>query len=400
MKKYIHIAFAFLFTACSSTEIVQKVREIGTLGGQPSPIEEVSGKGTLPEKTKESLEMKVSTEKEVVKIQELNETKVREIIDAVRMNVKQGSKKDFVAKESIDLEAGKYAMIQTGGEIQDLKLLLAPRRTSSTLKKEGKQIAFRSMYQAPYLITWKNELGAEKQIVVNNSLKYKFTEEQNYAIIKKYFQEEKAKALGEALFLYQLAFSEGKYMREAMLLQLKLALAQGDKKVLKENLSYWEKLEGFRSEEESVLAKAREVLGLGTETNASLQTEDYQKFKQLYQSASRKLTLRMYEGALQDYQEALRLNRDYEESPQLYKGLASSYFALEKYSESALYFEKALKHKATSQEQKAELYYKLASSYNKLGKVNEYKKYLIILKDSFSTSLWGRKAQIEWLKIN
>lgn len=137
MKKYIHIAFAFLFTACSSTEIVQKVREIGILGGQPSPIEEVSGKGTLPEKTKESLETKVQPEKEVVKIQELNETKVREIIDAVRMNVKQGSKKRLYSERKYRLRSRKVCYDSNRGRNSRLKIVTSSSKNFFNFKEGG-----------------------------------------------------------------------------------------------------------------------------------------------------------------------------------------------------------------------------------------------------------------------
>lgn len=333
---------------------------------------------------------------------------VSQVLASVREEVRKNEKVslDENAKK-VEIYAGKMASIKGESGIRNLKMALSPRRASYSLKAQKNTIAFRSIYQGVYLISWEDFIGNSKQVQIENILKYKFTAEENYAIISRNFQDKNLKKLQDAVSLYQISFPEGKQLRQSMLLLLQLAREKEEKKTVKEALQYWNSLQGFSAREEEQIALAKELLGeskgnVEPELSTVENPDQYNSFKTLYQSGNRKETLKLYEGAVSDYLSALALNQNFKETAQLYQSLGNSYFGLGKYQESAEAFQKSLasQTKQEKNQKGAELYYKLASAYRKLGNKTEYIKYLNILKQAYPNTLWGRKAQIELMKLN
>lgn len=400
MKKILALGALLLFTACTSMDI-SKPKEIVTdtirdllvddTGESPVAVQE--------EQTQEPLSL--TTEN------------VPMVLGSIREAVKANQKMSFDENiKKLRVYAGQYVEIKDSNGVNSVKMTLSPRRTSPKLTKEGNTILFRSIYQGIYVISWQDLLGASKQVQVENLLKYKFTAEENYAIISRNFQDKNLKGLDEAVSLYQLAFPDGSHLRQSMLFLVKLSTEKADKKIAKEALRYWNQLQGLSKEEQEQVLAAKTLLGevpseakeTPEETNAGnvINQESYSMFRSHYQSGNRKATLHLYEGAIQEYLAALAVNQNFRETSQLYQGLGDSYFGLGKYQESVNSFQKSLSAQTAKEksEKGAELYYKIASAYNKLNNKAEYKKYLSIVKENYPNTLWGRKAYIELMKLN
>lgn len=400
MKKILILGSLLLLTACTSFDISGRsgisrdvIRDL--LTDDTENASEVSNEG----KTQETLI--------------LTPENVSKVLASVKETIQENEKIVFDAKaKRVAIYTGQYADIKDNAGIKNLKMTLSPRRAIASLKQDGNSILFRSIYQGVYLISWEDFLGEKKQLQIENNLKYKFTEEENYAIISRNFDDKNLKTTEEAVSLYQIAFPAGEHLRQSMFLLLKLSTEKEDKKIAKDTLQYWQQLQGLSKKEQEEVSLAKQLLGevkveakesgAGSEIIPEETRGNYESFKNLYQSGNRKATLLLYDGAISDYLSALAVNQNFKETSQLYQGLGNAYYGVGKYQESVEYFQKSL-HSQSPKEKSdkgAELYYKLAAAYNKLGNKVEYKKYLTILRSTYPSTLWGRKAYIELMKLN
>lgn len=400
MKKILVLGSLLLLTACTSFDI-----------SRTSEISKDVIRDLLTDDTENASE--ASNEGKTQETLSLTPENVSKVLASVKETIKANERIVFDGKaKKIAIYTGQYADIKDNAGIQNLKMTLSPRRANASLKKDGNSILFRSIYQGTYLISWEDFLGVTKQVQVENNLKYKFTQEENYAIISRNFQDKNLKATEEAVSLYQIAFPDGGFLRQSMLLLLKLSTEKADKKIAKDTLQYWSQLQGLSKEEQEQVSLAKQLLrevkaetkesGAGSEVMSIETGASYDTFKSLYQSGNRKATLLLYDGAIADYLAALAINQNFKETSRLYQGLGNAYYGIGKYQESVEYFQKSLDSQSSKEksDKGAELYYKLASAYNKLGSKTEYKKYLTVLRSSYPNTLWGRKAYIELMKLN
>lgn len=407
MKKWLVLACIGLFAACTPLENMKKKEEWKEILF-PNAQTEGTVSGEIPE---------VSSAVETVKEEwKLTEATMPEVLSSVRKELKNNQKMVFDGKVTkISLYAGQTAIIKDSAGMNQLKFIVSPQKANANLKKSGSSAIFRSIYQGSYVLSWETISGVKKQVLIENHLKYKFTEEENYAIILRSFQGQNLKMLEEAVALYRMAFSNGKYTRKSMLFLLELANKKKEKKTIQESLQYWGKIQSLDAEERKAIEEGNKILGLSKasekiieeETRGVGETEhskqvrgNYEEYKSLYQSANRKATLRLYNAAIKDYQKALSIGKNFKETANIYDGLGNSYYGLGNYQQSIEYFQKVLTHKGVSAEKRAEVYYKLASAYNKVGEKREYKKYLSLLKERYANTLWGKKAQIEIMKLH
>lgn len=402
------LACISLLTACTPLENMQKKEGIKEI--------------LLPKNTeKNEVFEEIPTEEtktETIKAEwKLTKETVTQVLASIRTELKNDQKMVFDGKvNKISLYAGQTAVIKDSAGMNKLKFIVSPQKANANLKKSGSSAIFRSIYQGSYVLSWETISGLKKQILIENNLKYKFTEEENYDIILGSFQEQNLKLLEESVALYRMAFSNGKHTRKSMLYLLELANTKKDKKIIKESLQYWNKIQGLTPEETKAIQDGNKVLGLSKHSEKMNATEeikmekeievlekstrDYNQYKSLYQSANRKATLHLYNAAIKDYQKALSIGKNFKETVNIYDGLGNSYYGLGNYQQSIEYFQKVLAHKGVSSDKRAEIYYKLASAYNKVGEKREHKKYLTLLKERYANTLWGKKAQIEIMKLH
>ncbi|KXA13111.1 tetratricopeptide repeat protein [Fusobacterium equinum] len=408
MKKLLMLVGMSLLTACTSLDATKAKEDIREILLPKNQLEN----STPMENTK--IEEKVEVEKSEWK---LSLETMPEVLTSIRMELKNNQKMVFDAKvNKISLYVGQTAVIKDNAGMNKLKLLVSPQKSNPNLKTGSSMFTFRSIYQGTYVVAWETLSGVKKQLTIENHLKYKFTEEENYDIILRSFQEQNLKALEESVALYRMSFSNGKNTRKSMLSLLELATIKKDKKLIRESLQYWSKIQGLNTEESKAVQEGKKIVGLSKILEKRVEKEDikisvendssdlvsgnYEQYKSLYRSANRKATLHLYNAAIKDYQKALIIGKKFPETVSIYDGLGNSYYGLGKYQQSIEYFQKSLSHKGNSSERRAETYYKLASAYNKLGEKREYKKYLTLLKERYANSLWGKKAQIELMKLN
>ncbi|HEY4534349.1 MAG TPA: tetratricopeptide repeat protein [Fusobacterium sp.] len=407
MKKWLILACISLFAACTPLENMKKkegVKEILF----PKDQKESTVSVEIPEISSDTEEMKEEWK--------LTEESIPEVLSSIRKELKNNQKMVFDGKvNKISLYAGQTAIIKDSAGMNQLKFIVSPQKANANLKKSGSSAIFRSIYQGSYVLSWETISGVKKQVLIENHLKYKFTEKENYDIILRSFQGQNLKMLEEAVALYRMAFSNGKYTRKSMLFLLELANRKKEKKTIQESLQYLGKIQSLHVEERKAMEEGNKILGL-SKVSEKIMTEEtigvgetensrqiagnYEEYKSLYQAANRKATLHLYNAAIKDYQKALSIGKNFKETANIYDGLGNSYYGLGNYQQSIEYFQKVLSHKGVSSEKRAEVYYKLASAYNKAGEKREYKKYLTLLKEKYTNTLWGKKAQIEIMKLH
>lgn len=316
MKKWLVLACIGLFAACTPLENMKKKEEWKEILFPNDQTE-----SAVPAETPE-----VSSEVETTKEEwKLTEATMPEVLSSVRKELKNNQKMVFDGKVSkISLYAGQTAIIKDSAGMNQLKFIVSPQKANANLKKSGSSAVFRSIYRGSYVLSWETISGVKKQVLIENHLKYKFTEEENYAIILRSFQGQNLKMLEEAVALYRMAFSNGKYTRKSMLFLLELANKKKEKKTIQESLQYWSKIQSLHTEERKAIEEGNKILGLSKasekiiaeETRGVGETEhskqvrgNYEEYKSLYQSANRKATLRLYNAAIKDYQKALSIGK-------------------------------------------------------------------------------------------
>lgn len=200
MKKWLVLACIGLFAACTPLENMKKKEEWKEILFPNDQTE-----SAVPAETPE-----VSSEVETTKEEwKLTEATMPEVLSSVRKELKNNQKMVFDGKVSkISLYAGQTAIIKDSAGMNQLKFIVSPQKANANLKKSGSSAVFRSIYRGSYVLSWETISGVKKQVLIENHLKYKFTEEENYAIILRSFQGQNLKMLEEAVALYGMAFSK------------------------------------------------------------------------------------------------------------------------------------------------------------------------------------------------
>lgn len=138
----------------------------------------------------------------------------------------------------------------------------------------------------------------------------------------------------------------------------------------------------------------------GTMENAmeNIENQNYTQFKNFLSNGESSYNNGNYVEALVHFQRASEINKDYEESNQLYYYIGQSSIQVENYKKAVENFKKALSLEK-SNDKKAEIYYNMAIAYANLGNKEEARNYFTYVRQNYPNTSWSTKSSIYLLKL-
>lgn len=133
-------------------------------------------------------------------------------------------------------------------------------------------------------------------------------------------------------------------------------------------------------------------------TMQNIENENYTQFKNFLSNGENSYNNGNYVEALVHFQRASEINKDYDESNQLYYYMGQSSIQVENYKKAVENFKKALNLEKNN-DKKAEIYYNMAIAYAQLGNKEEARNYFTYVRQNYSNTSWSTKSSIYLLKL-
>lgn len=130
----------------------------------------------------------------------------------------------------------------------------------------------------------------------------------------------------------------------------------------------------------------------------NIENENYTQFKNFLSNGENSYNNGNYVEALVHFQRASEINKDYDESNQLYYYMGQSSIQVENYKKAVENFKKALNLEKNN-DKKAEIYYNMAIAYAQLGNKEEARNYFTYVRQNYSNTSWSTKSSIYLLKL-
>lgn len=131
-----------------------------------------------------------------------------------------------------------------------LEIVTTPKVQSYDFYLNNGTITFKSLYQGEYVADIYNGLQYLGTVKIQNKLKYKFTEADNYAIISKGYSEKNLQKVRDGISLYRISFPGGERDKELSFMLMDLGANDGNSSIIKEETKYLESVYSLNEQEQ------------------------------------------------------------------------------------------------------------------------------------------------------
>ena len=410
LKKFSILLIVGILIGCTNIDDLVGKKDGG-------PIREIGGEPEIPGETKVVENAPVDDGKIVNK--EANNENIKEYLSIVKGNLKGSVKKvEDSVKNDYTVGLGETLIFPLDNE-KAIKLTASPKNTNAKINLSNGKVSFRSVYQGQYILSTYIDGSLNRKIAIAVIAKYDFSEKEVYDIIMR-DSEARSKDLENAVTLYKMMFSAGRYSKEVNYLFLKYAYDTRNSSLMNEALAgVKNEFSSYSDSEKATILKVAKL----TNQNIFVPSETYNTSNPELKNALQeyignkssldktdkvfieKTKKELAETANEVMRDKIKAVIDGTIST---KVGSSSGSKTESKGES--YYDKAMKNlnsnprvaienfkKSLStekiQDKKPEIYYNIASSYAKLGNKVEVTKYLRLLKQEFPNSEWVKRSE-------
>ena len=399
LKKLLVALIAIILVGCSNLDFNNRKDN--------DPIKEIGMETEIENNKVEAISKKANNEN------------IKEYLSIVKGNLKGSIKKvEDSVKNDYTVGLGETLVFPLDNE-RAIKLTASPRNTNTKINLSNGKVSFRSVYQGQYILSTYIDGSLNRKIAIAVIAKYDFSEKEVYDIIMR-DSEARSKDLENAVTLYKMMFSAGRYSKEVNYLFLKYAYDTRNSSLMNEALAgVKNEFSSYSDSEKATILKVAKL----TNQNIFVPSETYNTSNPELKNALQeyignkssldktdkvfieKTKKELAETANEVMRDKIKAVIDGTIST---KVGSSSGSKTESKGES--YYDKAMKNlnsnprvaienfkKSLStekiQDKKPEIYYNIASSYAKLGNKVEVTKYLRLLKQEFPNSEWAKKSE-------
>ena len=420
LKKLSILIVAGILVGCANIDNLGGKRDSG-------PIREIGGEPQIPGETKIVEEVPVDEGKVISK--EANNENIKEYLSIVKGNLKGSVKKvEDSVENNYTVGLGETLVFPLDNE-RAIKLTASPKNTNTKINLSNGKVSFRSVYQGQYILSTYIDGSLNRKINIAVVAKYDFSEKEVYDVIMQDSANE-SKDLENAVTLYKMMFSAGRYSKEVNYLFLKYAYDTRNSSLMHEALAGVKNdFSSYSDNEKAIILRVAKL----TNKDIFVPSETYKTSDSELKSALQEYVGN--KGSL-DKNDKVFIEKTKKETPETTNTVAREKVravldetVLTKVGSTAgtspktvknttsksetngeSYYDKAMKNlnsnprvaienfkKSLStekiQDKKPEIYYNIASSYAKLGNKVEVTKYLRLLKQEFPNSEWVKRSE-------
>lgn len=339
----------------------------------------------------------------------VSDSGVSYLLDVISADVSKASRRYYNAnqlKSTLESYVGETVIIDSVAGNR-LEIVSAPKVQSFDFYLRGGTITFKSLCQGEYIAEVYNGTQFVSTVRINNKLKYKFTEKENYDIISKAYIDKDFKKLRDSISLYRISFPGSSKDKELSFMLIEIATLEGQTSVVKEEMSYLNSNYQL-NESETITSnlnenKENELVALKEDSITPTEilpnkVEEVRvspaQFGKNFEDGKRALDQSSYAEALVLFEKA-KVGATEDEKTALNFYLGKVYYMSGDYNSAKL----SLQNVKDIDQNMAEANYYLGVIAHKEGNISKAKDYLNKSRNNNPSSTWGRKSSIYLMKL-
>lgn len=226
MKRFAYLCLAILLSSCTSLDNLKN--SISDSGKKESSIEKSWSNTTGDLKTQQII---------------LNSSAPEGILADISNSLRRGYVREYntTYRDNYEVYVGDYLSIPLGIGEDSYNVLFSPLGTSYEMELRDGKLFFRGIYQGNYEVTLYSSGSFSRKIVIQNKLKYEFTEQNNYEVIAQSYKAGNMKQLSDSVAVHRIAFPNSFRDKEISFMLIDLAGRDGNSKIIKDEIDFLQK---------------------------------------------------------------------------------------------------------------------------------------------------------------